>query len=321
MSRQNQTRWSIDTIRSLFKRYYEKRSVRPPEEIERREFAFQLFEMESYARHIAFRDAQAFLNYLAEKAPRHVYYSIALYHLPDARRMEEKGWIGSEIMIDIDVDHLDRCSNLTHDDCLAEGLREALLAKKILERDFGMVTEAYFSGSRGFHILARGEDYMTLGREEREEIAKYLMAADLDVELLFPRKRATPPSKDDPGWRGWLALKGEAINHTRGALTGVGVKIDSQVTRDPSRLARPIGSINGKSGLMVVEIDSFRPDLSLSPFSGELTVRAKRPVNDVILSEQVLLREGETATLEAPVAILLYLKGYADILGGDVKVV
>lgn len=318
MSRQSQSRkWGVESVKALFKKYYERGVVRPPEDMVKREFAVQLFEMESYVRHLSFQSEEALRRFLAERAPKHIYYSIALYHLPDAKSMEEKGWIGSEIMVDIDVDHLERCSALTHDECLMEGLKEAIKAKRVLERDFGMETTSYFSGSRGFHIIARGEEYMTLGRQEREEIARYLAAQDLELKLLFPPKKAAPPSREDPGWRGWLASWGDLDTSPE----KIGIKIDAQVTRDPSRLARPLGSLNGKSGLMVVRAEAFRPDLSLSPFAGELTVRALRAVDDTMLSKRVLLREGETATLEAPLAILLYLKGYAEVLGGEARVV
>ncbi|MCX8196322.1 MAG: DNA primase [Acidilobaceae archaeon] len=323
-------RWDRKILRSLFAAYYGLRRIRAPREVAKREFAFQPLEAESYVRHIHFPSAEALADYLVREPPKHAYYSVSLYLLPEARSMEEKGWLGSEILVDIDVDKLEECKavkleegEILDDSCLKDGFRQAHRAKRILERDFGLEVIMYFSGSRGFHLVAYGEKYLRLGRDEREEIARYIAAKGLRPELLFPKasrkSRPAPPSSADPGWRGWIGEAGPEP----GRAAKLGVPIDEQVTRDPSRLARILGSINGKSGLLVTEVgDSFSPNESLAPWRGELTIRAKVSFGGLrVLGESISLRAGESLSASAHIGLLLYLKGAAEILSGEVRVV
>ncbi|MEN3000136.1 MAG: DNA primase small subunit domain-containing protein [Acidilobaceae archaeon] len=327
-------RWDRRALRILFSSYYETHRVKVPRELARREFAFQPLEAESYVRHIYFSSEEDLFRYLVQEPPKHAYYSVGLYHLPEARSMEEKGWLGSEILVDIDVDKLEGCEGIkteggeiVGDECLERGFEMALVGRKILERDFGAEVSAYFSGSRGFHLIAREESYLRLGREEREEIARYLSARGLEIELLLPRRgrRMFPalPTERDPGWRGWLAQRARRPEDLELLGEKLGIPIDEQVTRDPSRLARLVGSINGKSGLLVTEIkDSFSPDITLSPWRGELTIKAKTSLEDVrVLGKELRMRSGETLSMDAAHAMLLYLKGAAEILEGEVEVV
>jgi DNA primase small subunit len=340
-------RWEgAATLKALYKVYYSKTPrLKPPSEIQRREFAFQLFEFESYVRHISFRDPGELRSYLEANAPRHAYYSVALYQLPDAKSMEEKGWLGSELLVDIDVDNLSGCRelravsglDLVDDTCLMEGFKAALRVRRILHRDLGVSTRVYFSGSRGFHIIGYCDYCLTLGREERSEIASYIAGVDLKLEHLIPLKpkRGAPatPTADDPGWRGligeYLASRGPGVvleigeDDLRAIVEELRVPIDMQVTRDPSRLARIIGSINGKSSLLVVEVEdeSFNPTLDLSPFRGEVTVRANVDLEDAtILGLKIGFRRGETVDLEAPIALLLASKGIVTPMSGEVWV-
>ncbi len=158
--------------KALFKAYYEvyaEKGVWAPSELQRREFAFQLFERDAYVRHIAFNTVEELASYLSSKAPRHAYYSIALYEVPDASDMQSKGWLGSALMFDIDVDHIEGCEGVVSDECLEAGAREAERLLRVLERDFGVGATVYFTGNRGFHVLAECGWCMKLGREERRE--------------------------------------------------------------------------------------------------------------------------------------------------------
>lgn len=329
------------SLKTLYKAYYTTtRRLKPPSELQRREFAFQLFESESYVRHISFDSFEALREYLTSNAPKHAYYSIALYQLPDAKSMEEKGWLGSELLIDIDVDHLSGCEELkvnagiVDDRCLIEGFKAALRVKRMLERDLDINSWIYFSGSRGFHIVGSCEYCLTLGREERAEIASYIAGVGLKLEYLIPARtrRGAPltPSTEDPGWRGYLgeALRERGVSDVLDVDEGylsvlieeLRVPVDMQVTRDPSRLARIIGSINGKSSLLVLEVeDDFRPSISLSPFRGSVTVKAKTSLEDVtLLGSRIGFKSGETLELEAPHALLLASKDLVTPISGEI---
>ncbi len=339
------------SLKRLYQAYYSlKPKVKPPTMIDRREFAFQPFEFESYVRHIAFKGFQELKEYLASNAPRHAYYSVALYELPEAKSMEEKVWLGSELLIDIDVDRLKGCTpfkvggeDLVDDNCLLEGYKAALRVKKILERDLNAASTIYFSGNRGFHVVGSCDYCLKLGRDERGEIASYISGLGLDIGYITPLLeagksrskafKAAAPSREDPGWRGWLGAELEI----RGVAPGspldfellkslaeeVQMPIDVQVTRDPSRLARIVGSINGKASLLVVDVSGgeFKPGPSLSPFSGHLEVKALTGLEARILGYNLLFKPGETLTLEAPIALLLATKNVVEPVSGEVRIV
>ncbi len=318
----------------LFRAYYSlKPRILEPSEITRREFAFQFFGSESYVRHLSFPGMRELMEFLAEKAPRHAYYSVALYELPEAPRMEEKGWLGSEVMVDIDVDHVEGCEGVApfSDECLARGFSLALKARRILERDFSVKPEVYFTGNRGFHLLFSCDWCLRLGKEERREIARYLAAEGLDATLLFPQERGrgrrrlkpAPPTPEDPGWRGWLAREAAATGWRPGdpLPPGLGVPVDHQVTQDPTRLSRLRYSLNGKGGMIVAPVESeFRPDRRLSPFRGEVEVRAVSGVEATIMGVEVSLAPGEEAPLPAYAAVTLWLRGLVEPVGGEVVV-
>jgi len=83
--------------------------------------------MTKWRRHIGFRTADDLLRELHTSAPHSVYHSAAFYETPVAR-MAEKGWMGAELVFDIDADHLDSPCSQNHDtwictnrDCLETG--------------------------------------------------------------------------------------------------------------------------------------------------------------------------------------------------------
>lgn len=326
-------RWGSSSLRELFQVYY---SLDPPlllpADIVRREFAFQPFEIESYVRHISFPDEQSLRQYLRTKVPRQAYHSVAIYQLPEAPQMEEKGWLGSELLFDLDLDHTEFCQQgLVDDECLVKGFAEARKVAIIVEKVLGGKALPYFTGHRGFHVRAKCPDCMTLGRDERREIAKLVRAEGLDLSLLTPKPPLRPlrPSPDEPGWRGLLAeLYPELlrpINWREEVLqVRLGVDIDAMVTEDPSRLTRIPGTLNGKGALLVVPLcphGIFNPGSWLSPFKGELEGRALKPLEQTkVLGYTVGLSPGEEVNLPAGPALYLALEGYIELEGGDVVV-
>ncbi|MEB2836552.1 MAG: hypothetical protein GSR80_001722 [Desulfurococcales archaeon] len=337
-------------IFQVFKAYY---SLRPelflPEDFAMREFAFQPWGSPGYTRHISFRTIEEVYEYLQSKVPLHAYYSLARYELPEAPSMEEKGFLGADLMFDIDADHLEGCSTaIVGDECIRRAGRLIHRLARILKRDFSIRDYIiYFTGHRGFHLIARCEGCEGLGREERLEIAHYVAAEGLDLSLIFPSRpgeEAAVPSTDDPGWRGWiaewLAFRG-ILNLGRGlreilgaewrrrlqeAVAGQAVPIDMQVTQDTSRLVRIGGTLHGKTGLKVTVVEDplrFKPTPALSPVRGEALVEAVEDVEvDSLLGSPISLRRGRRYRLEAPIGILLALKGMAKLLevNGVVKV-
>jgi DNA primase small subunit len=123
--------------------------------------------------------------FLAREAPRHVYFSAGRYDDPGADSMGSKGWRASDLIFDLDADHLPAVDPGT--DPYAEMLsacKDALLRLlDLLEADFGFeeLTIA-FSGGRGYHVHVRDEEVTSLGRPERREIVEYVHGPDLAFE-------------------------------------------------------------------------------------------------------------------------------------------
>ncbi|BAN89787.1 DNA primase small subunit [Aeropyrum camini SY1 = JCM 12091] len=323
--------------RRLFRAYY---SLEPPLEEPRdiayREFAFQLFEGDAYVRHLGFDSVGELLSYMAREAPKNAYYSVARYSLPTARSMEEKGWLGSELMFDIDVDILEGCGEGIGDECLHKGYRQASRLVEILYRDFGVASTLYFTGNRGFHVLADCEWCRALGRGERREVARYFTLEGLKLELVIPRPgrrgvKPAPPSPDDPGLRGWIARAAiergldpsEIVDAAEEILDDVRIAIDVKVTQDISRLARIVGSLNGKAGLFVARLglEGFHPGDWLSPFRGEVEFRSEGRLEEArIMGSTVSLEPRRVYSMPAHIAVLLQLRGYGAIVGGEIVV-
>ncbi len=329
----------------LYRAYY---SLKPPlgepPEITRREFAFQPFETDTYVRHMSFASVEELAAYLEENHPRQVYYSIAIYEVPDAKGMEEKGWIGSELLVDIDPEPGEGCTmveRLPSDDCIEGAYNQAQRAASIMERDMGLKPRIYYTGHKGFHVKASSPEVLTLSREARRRIAVYITAGDLDLARVFPRSRKgispATPSPGDPGWRGRIAellrlepgkgveevLGDEWEDRVTSAIIEWRPAIDHQVTQDPTRLTRVPGTLNGKAGFIAQEAThGFTLDPKrLSPFRGSLEILASTSITGVkLMGYEADIRKGRREEAPAWLAVLLESKGLLKGAWGEIVV-
>jgi len=232
-------------LESLFKSYYIKNKQRifEPPKLKNREFAFQTFKSEGMIRHLAFENIEELRKYIVKTVPKHAFYSTAIYVLPSAHDMDEKGWISAELVFDIDADHLDTACRNQHDfwkcltcghrgkgkppeicpncgskniksyawiceKCLAKAKEETLkLIENFLVPDFGINPReimVVFTGHRGFHIHVSSKEYVKLSSEERREIIDYIKALGLSIDKLIPsRKRSREILGLDVDEPGW----------------------------------------------------------------------------------------------------------------------
>ena len=208
------------TISGLVSEYYKTVPEIAPDKVEQREFGFGNFTNKIAFRHYAFKGEAQFRKYLIDNAPLFVDYSAAYYKYPDARPMDRKGWLGSELRFDLDAsDAKFECSK--HDkgwlcqERLDSVKSETIkLIEEFLIRDFGFSEkdiEVNFSGNRGYHIHIRKENVMKLDGVSRQEISSYIKASNLSIESLFPGIKLGPsmqfpgPKPTDAGWRGRVA--------------------------------------------------------------------------------------------------------------------
>ena len=195
-------------VAEQFRRWYETNSskILPPTELKMREFAFLQFGGKTMFRHIKFQDVYSFQRYFTDYFPLHCYHSSSYYQNPDAD-MAKKGWIGSDLVFDIDADHFNlpcqhehdrwvcrtcgeegtgkppevcKCGKATFEEetwlcesCLQAAKHEMSKLIDILLQDFGFTPEdlvVNFSGNRGYHVHVRSTKIRSLDQYGRREI-------------------------------------------------------------------------------------------------------------------------------------------------------
>ena len=108
---------SRDFVYGKFSDFYRNPStvIPPPSLLGQRELAFFLFKKRIMLRHKDFADIHALKLFLGKTVPSDVYRSCAYYESP-ASEMEKKGWLGADLVFDIDADHIPTSCNKLHDD-------------------------------------------------------------------------------------------------------------------------------------------------------------------------------------------------------------
>jgi len=212
---------NLQFMMKAFKWYYWQYSGRidVPSSLENREFGFTFFQGRGMIRHLSFKDAEDFRGYLVENVPQHAFYSSAYYRFPSAETMDEKEWLGADLIFDIDVDHIDTPCKVYHDSwfcpkcgasgrgavstcpqcgyesikrktwvcdtCLSVARDEVIKLIDFLLEDFGFSRdELYvtFSGHRGFHVHVESEAVRSMDQDLRREISDYIRGVGLVPE-------------------------------------------------------------------------------------------------------------------------------------------
>jgi DNA primase small subunit len=209
----------FDFLKQKFQEYYKANlsTLEPPPSMIEREFGFLLFRERVMVRHKAYRNFESFGDSLLSLIPSDAYYSTAYYQHPELE-MERKGWLGSDVVFDVDADHIDTPCKETHDmwtctscketrrgkkphkcpkcggekidekpwlcdRCLIAAKEEVLKLVEFLSEDFGIKSEemhVFFSGHRGYHLHLISDGLKSLDDVQRREIVDYVMALGLD---------------------------------------------------------------------------------------------------------------------------------------------
>jgi DNA primase small subunit len=208
-------------IQKMFRKYYQENSLflKAPSEIGKREFGFNLF-AEGMLRHKKFRNNDELEIFLRDFAPSDAYYSCAYYEDPEAE-MEKKGWVGADLIFDIDADHIITSCSKVHDEwicgdcgfsgkgiepekcpvcsgekfelntwpcenCLASAKAETVKLLDMLMQDFGFSEKelhVFFSGHRGYHVHVESEAVKNLDAIARKEIVDYVCGLGFDATV------------------------------------------------------------------------------------------------------------------------------------------
>ena len=207
---------TVKWIQAMFKRYYEKAELRLPPRFARREYGFMFYDSDMVQRHLGFASSSEVKEYLVTRIPAHAYHSAAYYEKPGAPTMDQKGWLGADLIFDLDADHIERVKGMPYEQMLEEVKSEI---KKIVDQfllgDYGFDEKSIaisFSGGRGYHIHVRDSRVWALGPHERREIVDYITGTDLDPEAFVrpevydvsqwgAKYRYTLPMAGESGWR------------------------------------------------------------------------------------------------------------------------
>ncbi len=139
-------------------------------------------------RHRSLLDLGDLSGFLERERPKHVYFSAGRYDDPGAATMGGKGWRSSDLIFDLDADHLPAVELGV--DSYAEMLakcKDALLRLlDFLETDFAFEElTVVFSGGRGYHVHVRDEAVQDLDSTARREIVDYVRGIGLDHDALI----------------------------------------------------------------------------------------------------------------------------------------
>ncbi len=331
-------------ISDLISKYYESAILEVPEDLPQREVAIHTLDGKM-VRHKAVNDVKELSLLASRLKAAHLYVSAASYMVPDAPKMEEKGWMRADLLFDIDVDHFEGCESeevlcndkivkkdecekgkgvsMVTQGCLERGLDHVRRLINVMERYFGVprdLAEVHFSGNRGFHVVYRGTKYDTVDSDVRREMVDFIVGNQLNLEAIMCFERGCAmPSPKDPGWRGRIAKHMETLSREEAerAVELEKILIDEQVTVDTSRLLRVPGSIHGKTGLMVVKINpykGFQIRENLSPFHGtEFEFVSKVEGCLHVFGKKVCLRKGVKEVFDGAIAVYLALKGLGEL--------
>jgi DNA primase small subunit len=221
--------------------------------IEKREFGFASFES-WMLRHKSFKNEEELTSFLRNFVPKDAYFSCATYETPEAE-MEKKGWLGADLIFDIDADHVPTSCEKTHDEwtcgdcsfagkgiaptncpacgsekldtntwpcevCLTSAKMETMKLLDMLTQDFGFSKNeihVFFSGHRGYHVHVESEAVRTLDAVARKEIVDYVSGLGFDPTLHARSKN---------GWSGRIGRRVHdfILNAKEGDLVVMGLK-------------------------------------------------------------------------------------------------
>jgi DNA primase small subunit len=209
------------TVQRKFQEYYLRPNFKvvAPQSMEKREYGFLLFKEKFMVRHRAFKNTDSLVAAIRDLTPQHVYFSTSYYSDPTLP-MEQKGWLGADLVLDIDADHLDTPCKKSHDtwkckgcstagtgqppkvcpnckndrlevetwlceQCLRQAKEETINLMEMLSRDFQpdeSKVRIFFSGHRGYHVYLFSEEYRQMDEQGRREVVDYLLGNGLDPQ-------------------------------------------------------------------------------------------------------------------------------------------
>src|SRR5215217_4025417 len=95
---------TTSAIKKAFREYYfnQSKAIEEPLKMEQREFGYMQFGQAGMLRHLSFKSMKELDAMLVREAPSDVYCSNGYYQFPTQQPMQEKQWLGADMIFDID---------------------------------------------------------------------------------------------------------------------------------------------------------------------------------------------------------------------------
>lgn len=251
-------------LRQLYREYYFRSGDRIefPDDVQSRELGYFPFGG-GMIRHLSFKTKGEALAEILKQSPSSIYCSNARYEYP-SRPIEEKGWLGAELIFDIDATDIPTACKRGHDlwycekchasgklprpaqctkcggpavefhgkceTCLDAARDHAKRVVGFLTADFGVDRSAvriYFSGNRGYHLHVFDTRFDQLDQAARGEIAEYVSGSGLPpIQTLASSIRHRPPG--GPQGAGWTRRITGYVDERREGYGGTLQKLVSE---------------------------------------------------------------------------------------------
>jgi len=251
-------------LRNAYREYYFHGAdrIEVPDDPEAREFGYIPFGG-GMIRHLSFKTKGEALAEILKQSPSSVYCSNARYEYP-ARPIEEKGWLGAELIFDIDATDLLTTCKRGHDlwycekchasgklprpekctkcggpaaefhgkceTCLDAAKDHAMRVIGFLANDFGVerkLIRLYFSGNRGYHLHVFDKKFDPLDQAARGEIAEYMRGSGLPPNQTLASSLRRRPSTGPEG-AGWTRRITGYVDERRQEYSGTLQKLVSE---------------------------------------------------------------------------------------------
>ncbi|MFC7237985.1 DNA primase small subunit PriS [Saliphagus sp. GCM10025317] len=201
-------------LRGRFRDHYRRTEITLPPEANEREWGYIPWTegpKTRMVRHRSLLELGSIEDFLERERPQHVYFSVGRYRDPGANSMSAKDWRSSDLVFDLDADHLP--SVTLGEDSYAEMLEKCKVALfrllDFLEDDFAFEDlEVVFSGGRGYHVHVRDECVQQLESDHRREIVDYVRGIGLEYDALIETETVAGLGRKTPTQRRHLSIDG-----------------------------------------------------------------------------------------------------------------
>ncbi len=288
----------VTMLQSAFKRYYfENFNLMHIDDMKHHEFGYQRFDDTMY-RHVVFSSVEEFRLFLMNKIPSDVYCSSAYYDFPGLA-MKDKGFRGADLIFDIDAKDLKLSCRDKHViyTCVTCGS-----LKNMCRCDVSKVQVQSLACDR----------CIDAARNEAVKLVS-ILSDDFgipDVSVYFSGNEGFHVHAGNT----YASLDSRQRQEICDYVSSRGVKIDSQVTTDVSRIFRLAGTLNSKSGLAKMHcdnLDEFVPYTESCVIDDDtVDICADCPVSFSLKGEQFGPWYNETVSLPRFAAVYLVCKRF-----------